>query len=298
MAKDTFQGWATPVSIPGVNKLADHTFVYCTNKNSYFTCMGSSDMKAADTVLCVTSSGSKAFCKADKYRGNTIGISEIPFMHDSAHIKYLLTGLCHQAANRFLYATDGPGMIPPGQRPRGTLGTYALYGTYGSDFPLFLTIYYSQAYGRCLFAKMDVTTDKIIDTGSLSYKIVSYYQEQYEKGELGSNHIVNEMEIIINHCLGREGVSPIRKEQTEILKEMDEMLMSYSLTKEQIEKKDIHLSKADIRNLTDKINNYSISIQDQLRTVLGNEQFLRLNGDDNFYLPANYEIAVEVLSNL
>jgi len=298
MAKDTFQGWATPVNIPGVNKLADHTFVYCTNKKSYFTCMGSSDMKAPDTVLCATLSGSKAFCKADKYRGNTIIISDLPFCHDNAHIIYGVTGVCHQAANRFLYATDGPGMIPSGQRPRGTIGTYLFYGAYGSDFAQFLTLYYSQAYARCLFSKLDVTADKVLDPKSLAYKIVSYYQDQYEKGELDANHIIDEMGIIINHCLGTNGVNPIRKEQAEILKEIEALFMSHSLTEEEIGKGNIRLTKDDIRNLTDKINSYSLSLQDQLRTILGNEQFIRLNGDNDLYMPVNYEVAVEVLSNL
>ena len=104
--KDTFQGWARPVDIPipiinGIAaEIADHTFVYCTNQNSYFKCFSTGDIHAEGAVLCVTSTGKKAFCKADKYRCG------IPGFSDTAGLVYGVTGVCHQAANRFMYATE------------------------------------------------------------------------------------------------------------------------------------------------------------------------------------------------
>lgn len=297
MAKvDTFQGWARPVDIPVpiiediAAEIADHTFVYCTNMDSYFKCFSTGDIHAEGAVLCVTSTGKKAYCKASKYR---CGIPGIP---DTAGLKYGITGVCHQAANRFMYATETYLSYPLGQsHPHGYFATFSLYGTWGTDFPVFLATLYAQAYARCLFAHMGHTDTQGLSPDSLDYKLLDYYQMQHVMDNNPLHPVADEMEIIIQHTLGMDEPAGLKQTHISILDEMEETLADYSLTALPNGEPSVRLPAGDVRQLVEKINRYSLEMQKETKAVLGNEAFIRLNGNDKFYLPVNPEIALSIL---
>lgn len=110
----TLIGYAVPLStpMPGLNKLADHTYVRTADGRGVWGCWGRSD--GGHEVCRGTGSSRKADCLSQPW--GTSGII------------YGLTGVCHQTANRILY-------------PAGALVSKAnaywlsslVYGTYGRD---------------------------------------------------------------------------------------------------------------------------------------------------------------------
>lgn len=290
--KDIFEGWATPVNlpIPLVAEIADHTFVYCTNQNSFFKCFGSSDRYAEDAKCCVTSTGKKAFCKADKYRCG------IPGLPDGAGISYLSTGVCHQAANRFLYASETYTSFPMGkERPRGYFATCLIYGTWGKLFSVFLATLYAQAYTRCMFAHMGHTAIQGLDPDSLDYKLLDYYQMQHVTENNPKHPVADELEIVIRHTLGIDEPAELKQAHARILDEVENALAEYSLTATPDGEPSVRLSADDVHRLVERVNNYSLEMQKEVKKALGDEAFIQLNGDDKFYLPVNPEVALSAL---
>lgn len=294
---DTFQGWARPVDLPIpiiddiVAEIADHTFVYCTNKNSYFLCFSAGDIHDEGAVLCVTSTGKKAYCKADKYR------CSIPGFPDTAGLTYGITGVCHQAANRFMYATETYTSYPLGKsRPHGYLATVTTYGTWGVDFYInFLPLLYAQAYARCLFAHMGHTAMQGLSPDSLDYKLLDYYQMQHVTGNNPPHPVADELEIIIQHILGIDESAELKQTHIGILGEMEKTFADYSLTAFPNGEPSVRLPAGDVRQLVEKINKLSLEMQKEMKKVLGDEAYIRLNGDNKFYLPVNPEIALNIL---
>lgn len=296
MAKDTFQGWARPVDIPlpiidGIAaEIADHTFVYCTNQNSYFKCFSTADIHAEGAVLCVTSTGNKAYCKADKYRCG------VPGFPDTAALVYGITGVCHQAANRFMYATETYTSYPTGKsRPSGYLASRSLYGTWGVDFLSFLPTLYTQAFARCMFAHMGHTAMQGLSPDSLDYKLLDYYQMQHVTGNNPPHPVADELEIIIQHTLGTDEPAELKETHIGILDEMKNTLADYSLTALPNGEPSVRLPADNVRQLVEIINKLSLEMQKELKNVLGDEAYIRLNGNEKFYLPVNPEIALNIL---
>lgn len=294
--KDTFQGWARPVdiSIPVIGdiaaKVADHTFVYCTNQNSYFKCFSDGNIHDKEAVLCVTSTGKKAFCKADKYRCG------IPGFPDTAGLVYAVTGVCHQAANRFMYATETYLSYPTGKsRPHGYLASCMHFGTWGADFPVFLAALYAQAYTRCMFAHMGHTDTQGLSPDSLEYKLLDYYQMQHVTGNNPAHPVADELEITIRHILGIDEPEELKQTHGRILNEIKNALAEYSLTATPDGEPSARLPANDVRQLVMRINKFSLEMQNEVKKVLGDEAFIQLNGDENFYLPVNPEIALNIL---
>lgn len=96
----------------GVNKVAkigDHTYVECSSSAKAWGCHG---RNSGGRVLV---SGNGSHVEADCVYGS-----------DEAGIRYLMTGVCHQIANRALSSTDKTVF-----GARGYLATVATYGEYG-----------------------------------------------------------------------------------------------------------------------------------------------------------------------
>ncbi|HAU8300052.1 TPA: hypothetical protein I7159_22110 [Vibrio vulnificus] len=96
----------------GVNKvvqIGDHTYVECSSSGKAWGCHGRSS-GGRELV-----SGKGSHMEADCVYGN-----------DEAGIRYLMTGVCHQIANRTLSSTDKTVF-----GARGYLATVATYGEYG-----------------------------------------------------------------------------------------------------------------------------------------------------------------------
>ena len=107
MASGTLTGHALPV----VGLAADHTYV-TSSAGHVWNCNG-------------RSAGGKAICTGI---GNVDRADCLARPHSHAGIRYAITGVCHQMANRILY--------PSGRtvsRARRYLWSCFMYGTYGKD---------------------------------------------------------------------------------------------------------------------------------------------------------------------
>ena len=130
---DRLEGWAYPLdqTILGYY-IADHAFVKAPNNGSaYFNCWGGHS--GAHQYRVEGGSGDGDYAVANCYRG-------IPVLGhtDTAYIEaYGLDGVCHKAANRFLYSANpwfGPAVVvtDPIHGVRGGIASVALFGVYGN----------------------------------------------------------------------------------------------------------------------------------------------------------------------
>ena len=97
------------ICVNKVVKVADHTYVECSSTGKVWKCHG----RSAGGRQIVSGSGSHL--EADCVYGC-----------DEAGIRYLMTGVCHQIANRTLSSTDKTVF-----EAKGYLATVATYGEYG-----------------------------------------------------------------------------------------------------------------------------------------------------------------------
>ncbi|MCD9530069.1 hypothetical protein [Photobacterium carnosum] len=97
------------IGVNKVIKIGDHTYVECSNSGKAWGCHG---RNSGGRELV---SGNGSHVEADCVYGN-----------DKAGIRYLMTGVCHQTANRTLSSTDKTVF-----GARGYLATVATYGEYG-----------------------------------------------------------------------------------------------------------------------------------------------------------------------
>lgn len=106
----TLSGYAMPVSIPGINFFADHTYAQSDDGFSW-PCWG-------------RDSGGGNICQGG---GDSLQADCISQTQSHAGLRYGINGVCHQTANRILY----PAKILV-SKARGYWLSSFLYGTYGS----------------------------------------------------------------------------------------------------------------------------------------------------------------------
>jgi hypothetical protein len=122
---DLLEGWSYPVSETiGPLKILDHTFVVAPNKGpAYFDCFGGHD--GAGRHSLDGASGEGNYAVANCYRMPSI-------LPDTAGlIPYGVHGVCHQAANRFLWSACGWTNGPTVRNAQAYLLSFSFYGTYG-----------------------------------------------------------------------------------------------------------------------------------------------------------------------
>ena len=124
---DLLEGWSFPVSetipISGL-KILDHTFVKAPNNGpAYFNCFGRHESPKAHRLEGASGMGSYAV--ANCYR--------LPFvLPDAAGLGvYARHGVCHQAANRFLWSACGWLTGPTVHDAQAYYLSFSIYGTYG-----------------------------------------------------------------------------------------------------------------------------------------------------------------------
>ncbi len=128
---DLLEGWSYPVSetipISGL-KILDHTFVKAPNNGpGYFNCFGGHESPKAHRLE--GASGMGIYAVADCYRKPAV-------LPDTAGLGlYLTHGVCHQAANRFLWSACGWFTGPTIHNAQAYYLSFSMYGTYGR--PLF-----------------------------------------------------------------------------------------------------------------------------------------------------------------
>ncbi len=107
---DTLEGWCQ--DIDELAELADHTYVYCPERNVYWGCWGGHSAPEARLV-----------CRG---QGNFAEANCISQPHSQAGVLYGINGVCHQTANRILYPA---GLIV--SKAKCYWLSALLYGTYG-----------------------------------------------------------------------------------------------------------------------------------------------------------------------
>ena len=103
------------------------------------------------------------------------------------------------------------------------------------------------------------------------------------------------MEIVIRHTLGIDEPAELKQAHARILDEVENALAEYSLTATPDGEPSVRLSADDVHRLVERVNNYSLEMQKEVKKALGDEAFIQLNGDDKFYLPVNPEVALSAL---
>jgi hypothetical protein len=110
--------------------LADHTFVYCRDNGQYFDCFGGHESLDDRRDIC---SGIGLYKVANCYRLPMFGLP------DTAGVgPYAVDGVCHQAANRFLFSA----LTTLNYYVRGYWFSNIVYGTWGKSYPLWLATIY------------------------------------------------------------------------------------------------------------------------------------------------------------
>jgi len=123
---DVLEGWAIPVSEQvGPLKILDHTFVKAPNNGpAYFECFSLTPVHEGKNVRKLTS-GNGDYSVANCYRLPDV-------LPDTAGLGlYATHGVCHQAANRFLYSACGWFDGPTVSDAHGYALSFSFYGTYG-----------------------------------------------------------------------------------------------------------------------------------------------------------------------
>jgi hypothetical protein len=265
---DSLEGWAYPLeqTVFGYY-IADHAFVKAPNNGpAYFDCWGAHSGDGEYQVEGGSGGGNYAI--ADCYRGiDVLGHT------DTAYIEaYGIDGVCHQAANRFLYSACpwlGPQVVvtDPFHGVRGGIASVLAYGVYGNTSASFLSI-----YATCKFTHTGLSLERppkaAPKSSTTGYReelgvLLTDYADRTLRGDIPNpfDHIRSEFEIVVKHALGTEFV-------TDKIAELQGALLR--------EKKTIAASNAEGEDLANRINDAINSCLGQMATHFGADQYRRL----------------------
>lgn len=282
MAKNTFEAWCTPVNVPVIGKYADHTFIYCPEKDRSFGCWGSANRNATDAALACVGRGNNAYGIASKYCG----------LLESAYLGiYGINGVCHQSANLFLYATENTCLPLNRERPRGIIATHALYGVYGSTTPgslqgrhAFFSEWIAKVYSKAVARRFPASlfqappwqaTHPPVQNRSLNGEgvLAEKIQQIYQNNGLGNNwgagngikesndYLLQEMAVILNHYLQGAENNLITDVHNQILTEKDQLMIQYGITDDTIVNKSKLPQNSDVEELMEQLNELSLQFR-------------------------------------
>jgi len=197
---DFFQAMRYPLEIqPEWAEVADHTYIKCGDH--YFNCMGG-HYQPGEMTEVTGGSGYGNYATANCYR-DTIAL-ENGILNDTAGLIYAVTGVCHQAANRFLYCTENRATVDSwGTNVGGSWASWMAYGTYGTTFAQFIIQYSICTQSPKIMARKvpvskkyeqhprEIALAKLDD--SFSNKVLS------DKEPSNDKHIFDQGEIRIQH---------------------------------------------------------------------------------------------------
>lgn len=265
---DSLEGWAYPLEQTVFGSyIADHAFVKAPNNGpAYFDCWGGHSGDGQYQVEGGAGDGNYAV--EDCCRG-----IDVLGRKDTAYIEaYGIDGVCHQAANRFLYSACpwwGPAVVvtDPFHGVRGGIASVLAFGTYGNTFAAFLSI-----YGTCKLTHTGLSLERppkaIPKSSTTGYReelgvLLTDYADRTLRGDTPNpfDHIRSEFEIIVKHALGTEFV-------TDKIAELHGALLR--------EKETIAASNAKGEDFANKINDAINSCLGQIATHLGADQYRRL----------------------
>lgn len=268
---DLLEGWSYPVSetIPVSElRILDHTFVKAPNKGPvYFDCFGGHRSPKAHALQ--GASGNGIYAVANCYR------LPLPGTPDTAGLGlYATHGVCHQAANRFLWSACSWSSGPTIHNAQAYALSFSFYGTYGrplaEPFPMQPFIPTSVApadftaiYAGCRAKASLLGTEQSPEerpatppTGFAS-RVVALHREQHGKEAIDHNAVLDrELKILVEERLGQTFDSEkVRQVRARALNRAHKVATS------------------DLRGraFADEINDIAVQYQDELEEHLGPE---------------------------
>lgn len=270
MPLPNLEAYAIPLALPDQ---WDHTYVLCPSMQFTWPCWGRSH-------------GGNLLCSAP---GSCITANCIAGPDGHAGIKYAITGVCHQTANRILY--------PAGITVRNAGGyvvSMTLYGTYGADSDDF----FGRILPRCIQNQTDssATLEDNPDKNFIQNIVDLYYKPTTNLKNKKTDSITSlgkEFELIINCRLGdkmdTDKIKSVVKEQATILKEKEKIVEDFSS------------KNLNTQNLVKELNELCKDGLMNYLEILGKDDYQKLfnlyNEIDNFVL-VDPEIAAKAYSDL
>jgi hypothetical protein len=253
---DLFELWSYDIN--GLGDYAEHTYIRCPDKNTYFNCWG-------DHQSTTQGPGTRRFsCQgiydvANCYRNDILNIK------DTAGIGiYGINGVCHQTANLFLYSTGRA--ITIGDGVRGYALSSLAYGIYGdlNPFnnpaqPIFLSNWIKTVYDPCY--------QKIVPRGNAGETLFLDLQKLHKslvKGfQIGRNELIhNESAILIKQIVPDIDTNQFKNIHLDFLEKKTEVI-----------RKGFEGEKLAIQ-----INQFAEQIQKSLADKIGGKTYEKLTG--------------------
>ncbi len=328
--EDTFEAWSCPTHRfgKGVGKVIDHAFIYCPTYDGSFKCWGDADRTVNKARRLFSAKKKNAYTIANQYRA-PIRLKKHT-LPDTAGIGiYAINGVCHQTANLFLYSA-GSVLQQVNGHPKGLLSSTLGYGVHGTDFVghgllakhnkkrhfrLWLGGVYQPAERRAgeilsdghLTGTMQAHSEEPalqkINSNNLLDKIIALYdrldQENQNENATPKIGVVEETKIILSHYLPDIDENIIMDSQKDVFKEREKVISSFGIEMDDHEKIIMpNLKTDDVKSLITKINTLSLTLQSDLFGKLGTDDFEKINGDSEYYMPIDPDIAKKVFESM
>jgi len=274
---DVLEGWSYPVSetvpISGL-KILDHTFVKAPNNGpAYFNCFGGHESALAHPLQ--GASGNGYYAVANCYR------LPLPPLPDTSGLGvYATHGVCHQAANRFLWSACGYITGPTIRNAQGYYLSFSLYGTYGRPLlvppppapypplpepPADFAMIYAGCYGKSmLIGETPRTGEQIVASPKgVEQRITALHSQHHaKKKKLDHNAVVDEeLRILVGEHLGPDfELAKVREIRNHALGRAHK----------------IATSDLRGRNFAHEINGIAVQYLDEMENHLGPENYSRL----------------------
>lgn len=295
-----------PVDFPIVNAMADHTYVCCYDqagvKIDVYECFGGQSGEFSNVSSPTVKSTVEVF-KVNDVRGK----------RDSTRMDYLIHGVCHQAANRFLHPSQ-IAMVQRNGEPKGLVVSTLLYGLYGNDYyegyhkgdgdvkveGIFHKTWRENYYDPTCFDKrlciyLD-TCDTSTDEGSLWYDAESTYRKHCGEENTMADVVVRDTGIVLRSYLPHIQENPIAGVQREILRRWMDHIRAAGVDCN--EHGILHVpafTRESVIKLVKAVNDLAKALQAEFKTQLGDADFALFMGTDKFIDLVSEDYALEVL---
>jgi hypothetical protein len=234
-------------------RFADHAYVYCSDKDMYFDCFGKHEGPEPRQLICA---GYGLYEVANCYRECPVEIKGSGFFtHDNACLGiYGINGVCHQAANRFLYTAG----VTLNNNVQGYWFSVLMYGVYGKDYYNWLNTVHD------CFTKKAVELTERKDNDPLFGKVRQLHKLFSAQGTKPHPHemILKEAAVVTNHYAPEVNTTQYEDLHVQLLRDIDAAIASG------LKGKDLGI----------KINELSTKFQDKVGKIIGAKAYEKLTG--------------------
>lgn len=260
-----------------ISSRLDHTWVNPNTKKNdepdFFVCRGghAKDVKFGDFPV-----GEEAYAVMDSIRNMDFDRSKENSGSSSGGedwigVRYLVDGVCHQMANRFLQPT-GKTISESGGRPKGYGVSCTAYGKHGSFYSQWLEqVYKPAASGK---------------------KVESAFASVYDE-EAETDLLIRETADRMGHLFSDYPKDQVARAQRKWMAVKTQLLWKYGMLTEKNES--VHPRALEVETITAMVKDFNEAIdtlQKEIRLALGVEKFKVFNGgEDIIYTLIDLDIA-------